>query len=78
MPRQKLVGNLRRGGWLDGNVGRVVDRALFFWEKRHVGQVTDRGEASRTQKRDVHRVMVRRRKMGKFFGMCWLDNSQEQ
>ena len=33
MLRQKLVGNLRRGGWLDGNVGQVVDKALFSGQK---------------------------------------------
>ena len=34
MPRQKMVGNMRRGGWLDGKVGQVMDRALFFGQKR--------------------------------------------
>ena len=31
-------------------VGQVVDTAHFLVKKRHVGQVTNRGEASRTKK----------------------------
>ena len=47
---QKLVGNLRRGGWLDGNVGQVMDKVLFLVKNKHVGQMTNRGAASRTKK----------------------------
>ena len=46
---------------------RLWTRNYFLVKKRHVGQVTNRGEASRTQNRDVGQVIVRRRKMGRFF-----------
>ena len=32
-------------------VGQVVDKAHFLVKKRHVGQVTNRGEAIRTKKK---------------------------
>ena len=47
-------------------VGQVVDMAHFLVKKRHVGQVTNRGEASRTQNRDVGQVLVRRQKIRRF------------
>ena len=53
-------------------------RHYFLAKKRYVGQVTNRGEASRTKKSNVGQVMVRRRKMGAFFGICCLGDSQER
>ena len=64
-------------GWMEMWV-RWWTGHYFLVKKRHVGQVTNRGEADRTQKRDVGYVMVRRRKMGAFFGICWLGDSQER
>ena len=37
--------------------------AHFLVKKRHVGQVTNRGEASRMKKNNVGQVMVRRQKI---------------
>ena len=49
IPRQKMVGNLRRGGWLDGNVGQVLDRALFFCQKETCWS----GDKQRRSKQDA-------------------------
>ena len=59
-------------------VGQVVDTAHFLVKKRDVGQVTNRGEASMTKKSNAGQVMVKRRKTGAFFGICWSGDSQER
>ena len=68
MPRQKLVGNLHRGGWLDGNVGQVVDKALFFGQTETCWSGDKQGRSKQDKKGNVGQLMVRRQKTGAFFG----------